>query len=177
VRDSVLCGRGRDLATVDGLDRAGRDCEVVTREVSRDPYANPESEHQTEVEPDSAAFGNTVVALFQVGRIFDGGARNIGFAVSRDRGRTWKRGFLGGLTPRASDPTIAYDRRHARWLAVSLVFGAGGSSLSVNRSADGRRWSAPVRAISTSGGLGQDKEWIACDNWPSSPHYGTCYLS
>ena len=36
--------------------------------------------------PTRSPFGKTVVAVFQVGRIFDGGARNIGFAVSRDRG-------------------------------------------------------------------------------------------
>ena len=98
VRDLVSCGRGYDLATVDGLDRVARDCEMVTRQTSRDPYENGESQHETEVEPDSAAFGKTVVAVFQVGRIFDGGARNIGFAVSRDSGRTWRRGFLPGLT-------------------------------------------------------------------------------
>ena len=163
--------------TVDAFDRVARDCEVVTREISRDPYTNTESEHQTEVEPDSAAFGRKVVAVFQVGRVFDGGARSIGFAVSPDAGRTWTRGFLGGLTPRASDPVVAYDRRHGVWLAVSLVFSSSSSSIDVNRSSDGRRWGAPLEAVSTSPGLGQDKEWIACDDWPQSPHYGTCYLS
>ena len=161
---------------MDGLDRVGLDCEVVTRQASRDPYANGESQHETEVEPDSASFGKTVVALFQVGRIFDGGARNIGYAVSRDSGRTWRRGFLPGLTPRVSDPSIAYDRRHKVWLAVSLVFGGSGSTIAVNRSTDTRHWSAPVSAVTTEQ-FGQDKEWIACDNWPGSPHFGNCYLS
>jgi hypothetical protein len=177
VRDSVLCGRGHDLATVDGLDQVARDCEVVTRQASRDPFHNSESQHETEVEPDSFAFGRTVVAVFQVGRIFDGGARNIGFAVSRNSGRTWKRGFLHGLVPRASDPAIAYDRRHHVWLAVSLVFGSGGSSVAVSRSTDAVHWSRPVTAIATTRGLGQDKEWIVCDNWPQSPFFGRCYLS
>jgi BNR repeat protein len=173
----LLCGRGHDVATVDGLDRVAPDCEVVARQASRDPYENAESQHETEVEPDSFAFGKTVVAVFQVGRVFDGGARNIGFAVSRDRGRTWKRGFLSGLGPRASDPVVTYDRRHRVWLAVSLVFGNGpGSSLAINRSADGLHWGKPVTAIATQQ-FGQDKEWIACDNWPSSPFYGRCYLS
>jgi hypothetical protein len=177
VRDTVSCGRGYDLATVDAFDHVDRDCEVVSRQTSSDPYANTESQHQTEVEPDSAAFGKKVVAVFQVGRVFNGGARNIGFAVSRDSGRTWVRGFLSGLTPRASDPVVAYDRRHGTWLAVSLVFSNTSSSISVNRSRDGRHWSAPVNAVRTSPGLGQDKEWVACDDWPQSPHYGTCYLS
>jgi BNR repeat-like domain len=176
VRDSVFCGRGHDLATVDWLDRVGRDCEVVTRQASRDPYSDAVAQHETEVEPDSFAFGKTVVAVFQVARIFDGGARNIGFAVSRDSGRTWTRGLLRGLVPRASDPVIAYDRRHGTWLAGSLVFDASSSSVKVNRSSDGLHWSDPVTAVQTLQ-FGQDKEWIACDNWPQSPYYGHCYLS
>ena len=157
---------------MDGLDRVARNCEVVSRQASRDPYENGESQHETEVEPDSAAFGKTVVAVFQVGRVFDGGARNIGYAVSQDSGRTWRRGFLGGLVPRASDPSIAYDARHKVWLAVSLVFGNNGSKIAVNRSTDTRHWSPPVTAVSTSPQFGQDKEWIACDDWPQSPFYG-----
>jgi hypothetical protein len=176
IRDVVTCGRGYDLATVDGSDRVGRDCETVTRRASVDPYRNSGSEHETEVEPDSFASGKTVVSVFQVGRYFDGGAHTIGFATSRDSGRTWKRGFLRGLSPRATDPSIAYDQRHKQWLLVSLVFGQG-SSLDVSRSSDGVHWAAPVVTVRTSSELGQDKEWIACDNWPQSPHYGSCYIS
>ena len=178
VRDLVSCGRGHDLATVDGLDRVAPDCEVVTRQASRDPFENGGSAHETEVEP---GLGR----LRQDGRRALPGravlrrrrARDIGYAVSRDSGRTWRRGYLPGLTPRASDPSIAYDRKHGVWLAVSLVFGAGGSKLAVNRSADTKHWSAPVTATATSQQIGQDKEWITCDDWPQSPHFGNCYLS
>ena len=75
-----------------------------------------------------------------------------------------------------SDPAIAYDQKHGEWLAVSLVFGHG-SWLAINRSADGLHWSNPVQAVVTRSALGQDKEWITCDDWPSSPHFGTCYIS
>ena len=148
VHDVVTCGGGYDLATVDGFDRVGQDCETVTRRTSLDPYRNPVSEHATEVEPDSAAFGTTVVAVFQVGRYFDGGSHNIGFAVSRNSGLTWRHGFLHGLTPRVSDPAIAYDQKHGEWLAISLVFGQG-SYLAISRSSDGRHWSNPVQAVVT----------------------------
>jgi hypothetical protein len=182
VRDFVSCGRGRDLATVDLLDRVRGDCELVTREISRDPYRTALGRHQTEVEPDSFAAGSTVVAVFQVGRTFSGGAANIGFAVSRDRGRNWRRGFLPGLPGqglRATDPTIAYDARHRIWLAVSMVFGPSSFAFAVNRSSDGRRWSKPVtaRLAPTAGPATLDKPWIACDNWPQSPFRGRCYLS
>jgi hypothetical protein len=176
-RDVVSCGRGRDLATVDGFDRVARDCEVVTRRISRDPYRGAPSQHETEVEPDSAAFGSTVVAVFQVGRIFDGGSKNIGFAVSQDAGRTWKRGLLHSLVYRASDPSVAYDEKHGFWLVSSLVFAGNHSSIDISRSKDGRLWTDPYIPVATDSGLGQDKEWVACDNWPASPHFGTCYLS
>lgn len=176
VRDTVSCGGGHDLVTVDLLDRVARDCEVVSRQISRDPYTNSLSRHESEVEPSAFGFGRTVVAAFQVGRVFDGGARNIGFAVSRDSGRTWKHGFFRGFDPRPSDPVVTYDRRHGVWLAVALVLQTRGSSVRVSRSRDGLRWGRPVTAVDTSA-FGQDKEWIACDNWPQSPFFGRCYLS
>src|SRR3989441_4424572 len=68
--------------------------------LSTDPYTDQTSQHQTEVEPDTFAFGNTVVSAFQVGRFFDGGASNIGFfATSTDGGNSFADGFLPGPTP------------------------------------------------------------------------------
>src|SRR5216117_1880490 len=55
-------------------------------QLSTDPYTNPDSQHKTEVEPDTFAFGNTIVSTFQVGRFFNGGASNIGWATSTDSG-------------------------------------------------------------------------------------------
>src|SRR5215468_1712916 len=67
--------------------------EAVTR-VSDDPYTgctggSPPEAHATEVEPDTFAFGSTVVATFQVGRIFNGGSCNIGWATSHNGGISW----------------------------------------------------------------------------------------
>jgi hypothetical protein len=77
----------------------GAQANVPLTRVSADPYTNTTSQHATEVEPDTFAFGNTVVAAFQVGRFFDGGATNIGFVRSGDGGRTWDApGFLPGMT-------------------------------------------------------------------------------
>src|SRR5436305_11276414 len=71
--------------------------ETLTQ-ISSDPYTNPTSNHKTEVEPDTFAFGNTIVATFQVGRFFDGGGSNIGFATSTNAGETWTHGFLPSST-------------------------------------------------------------------------------
>ena len=187
--DTVRCGSGFDLVTADLRDAVGRDCETVVRQLSRDPYRNPESQHATEVEPDSYAFGSTIAAVFQVGRIRDGAAANIGFSTSRDAGRTWRSGLLPSLTAnssprgdwaRASDPVVGYDALHRVWLASSLAVTPGQeSALVFNRSSDGLRWSAPVVATSSfaRGETLLDKQWFACDNWTSSPFRGRCYLS
>src|SRR3989441_248193 len=118
--------------------------------LSTDPYTNPTSQHQTEVEPDTFTFGNTVVSAFQVGRFFDGGASNIGFATSIDGGNTFADGFLPGTTPfstpagiyaRVSDASVAFDANHAVWIISYLgIVPAGNTSqvdVLVSRSMDG----------------------------------------
>ena len=65
-RDSVRCGSGLDVVNADLTDRVARDCELVGRRLSRDPYRYPGAQHETEVEPDSFTFGRTTVATFQV---------------------------------------------------------------------------------------------------------------
>ena len=187
--DRLTCGAGFDVVTADLGDNAGRDCEVVTRKLSRDRYTTPEGQHATEVEPDSYAFGSTIATTFQVGRNRDGGAANIGFATSRDAGRTWHSGLLPSLTvnsspsgrwARASDPVVGYDALHGVWLANSLAFIPDQeSALTFNRSPNGVNWSAPVVATSSvaRGDVELDKPWFACDNWMSSPFRGNCYLA
>jgi hypothetical protein len=90
-------------------------------QLSSDPYTNTTSQHATEVEPDSFASGSTIVDAFQVGRFFNGGASNIGWARSTDGGASWSHGFLPGITTfaggsfaRVSDPSVAYRRRARR---------------------------------------------------------------
>src|SRR4051794_37230077 len=72
---------------------------VPIQRLSTDPYINPGAQHATEVEPDTYSFGNTIVSTFQVGRFFEGGATNIGFATSLNAGQSWTSGFLPGITP------------------------------------------------------------------------------
>jgi BNR repeat-like domain len=160
----------------------------VSRAISVDPYRNPQSQHDTQVEPDSFAVGSSVLAVFQSGRIFGGGASNIGFSLSRNSGRTWTGGFLPSTTanstpagpwPIVSDPSVAYDARHGIWLIASLAVAADQSAVIVHSSADGVHWEAPVSATvaPTLGPLLLDKEWIVCDNGASSPFRGHCYVS
>src|SRR5437870_8510904 len=148
--------------------------------LSTDPYTNTSSQHKTEVEPDSFAFGSTMVTTFQVGRFTDGGASNVGWATSTDNGATWTNGFLPGTTvfatppgpwARISDPSVAYDPKHNVWLIATLAIdsNARGAGVIVNRSTDGGlTWQNPVTVVTTTGFA--DKSWIVCDTASTSPN-------
>ncbi len=184
-RDSVRCGRGRDLVNAELQDRVAGDCELVARQLSWDTTRLEGAQHATQAEPDSFAWGDVVVTVFQVGRMEGGGAAAIGFATSRDAGRRWRSGLLPGVTAettppgahlRASDPVAAYDAAHGVWLASTLALADDASRLLVSRSRDGLSWEMP--AVAAEGPPGSlDKEWITCDNGPQSPFRGRCYLS
>src|SRR2546423_15458082 len=156
-------------------------------QLSSDPYTNPTSQHATEVEPDTLASGSTFVSAFQVGRFFNGGASDIGFATSINGGKGFTSGFLPGTTPfstptgiygRVSDPSVAFDARDGGWLISYLgLFPNGNTSevdVLVSRSADGGlTWSNPV-PVNTDGHF-NDKNWTVCDTTASSPFFGNCY--
>ena len=189
-RDTVRCGAGADVVNADLTDAVARDCELVGRRLSRDPYRNDGAQHETEVEPDSFTFGRTTVAAFQVGRHVGGAATNVGYAVTTDDGATWRSGLLPGLTTasvppgpnqRASDPVVAFDAAHAIWLVSTLALEGTTTRLAINRSPDGASWSTATSAAEESvaggdEGIAFDKNWIACDNTATSPHFGRCYL-
>lgn len=184
-RDTVVCGPGRDVVAAELADVVGGTCEVVSRQLSRDTFADVDGQHETQVEPDSFAVGSTIVTAFQAGRMASGGASGIGFATSRDRGATWRSGFLPSLTiatrpagdaPSASDPVVAYDALHGYWLIATVAESEFRVRTLVSRSRDGLTWSAPVIAAGDPAEE-DDKEWLTCDNGIGSPFRGRCYLS
>src|SRR5438105_12480270 len=109
----------------------------ITR-LSTDPYTNTSSMHQSEVEPDTFSYGSTTVGAFQVGRFYDGGSSNIGWATTTDNGANWVSGFLPGITiyqggthARDTDPAVAYDVAHGTWMIVSLTLEGAGTGCAV----------------------------------------------
>ena len=157
-------------------------------QISSDPFtsatctASNTTYHHTEVEPDTFSNGSTIVATFQVGRVFDGGSCDIGFATSTDNGGSWTNGLLpgtttfeGGTYDRISDPSVAFDARHNTWLIASLALtGASGAAVLVSQSTNGgTTWANPVTVHAQSG---VDKNWIVCDNTSTSPFFGHCYV-
>src|SRR5947209_5730815 len=163
---------------------------VSPADIATDPFtqgtcaASTATNHHANVEPDSFSNGATIVAAYQVGRIYDGGACAIGFATSTDNGATWSSGLLPGITKnvaggsndRSTDASVAYDAKHGVWLVSSLTLleagGVHGNSVVTSRSTDGLTWSTPF-TTATGGDL--DKNWIVCDNTSTSPSYGHCY--
>ena len=152
---------------------------VALTQLSADTFTNPGSQHDTEVEASSFASGATIVSAFQVGRIFSGGASDIGFASTSDGGATWANGFLPGITiydkgtfNAASDPVVAFDAAHSTWIISSLTI-ANVDQVVVSRSRDGINWDNPIIVSTTPD---SDKNWITCDNTPASPYFGHCYV-
>jgi hypothetical protein len=160
-------------------------------QISSDPYTNTDTQHATEVEPDTFAFGNTIVATFQVGRGGQGGSSDTGWATSIDGGANWAHGFLPGLTKvdnpnnpydLANDPGVGYDAAHGLWLIVTMPWAypigkrppVPNPAVVVSRSIDGLNWDNPIPV--TPDVLVSDKPWITCDNFPTSPFFGHCYV-
>lgn len=157
--------------------------------ISVDNLTNSDSDHQTEVEPDTFAWGNTIVSAFHVARrpgSIGWGSGDIGYATSTDGGTTWRHGDLPGLTVNyeggtygaAADPSVAYDAKHGEWLISTLPLAGLSSSsgeigdVAVSRSKTGLAWGNPIIIDSTHL---DDKNWTVCDNTSTSPYYGNCY--
>ena len=162
----------------------------TAHQISIDPFTDASgAEADTEVEPAVAIDPNhpdTVVAVFQQGR-FDttGGCVDPGFATSRDGGVTWTAGSLPGLTvaaggpfDRASDPAVVVGADGAVY-AQTIPFDVRDcrSALAVQRSDDhGLSFNPPVLVQDDSTcGVFNDKDWIAADVFPASPHLGRVY--
>ena len=157
--------------------------------ISTDTFTNSDSDHKTEVEPDTFAWGNTIVSAFHIARrpgSIGWGSADVGFSTSTNGGATWKYGSLPGLTViykdgtfgAAADPSVAYDAKHGEWLISTLpLVGLSDASryigdVAVSRSTDGLSWGSPIMIDTTAL---DDKNWSTCDNTTTSPYYGNCY--
>jgi hypothetical protein len=162
--------------------------QIPLTQISTDTFTNTSSQHETEVEPASYAFGNTIVSTFQMGRFTDGGASDIGFSTSTNAGMTWTNGTLPGITKvegsgtydRASDTSVIYNQKYKIWLAetlgLSVTGGVHGAAVLVSSSTDGITWGNPVKVSVVESGGYYDKPWIGCDNTSTSKYYGNCYV-
>ncbi len=82
---------------------------------------------------------------------------------------------------RITDPSVTYDADHAIWMIATVVFitnqsGIAAPAVLVSLSTNGGTiWSNPITILNSGNNGGLDKDWITCDNTPTSPYFGTCY--
>jgi hypothetical protein len=164
---------------------------VGAQQVSEDvipPVQGSEPDTQQEpmiaVDPNDP---NVVVAVFQEGRFTDIAAQAIGYATSQDAGRTWIHGELPGLTQaaggpfeRASDPVVAFGPDGAVYATTIALdeINRFRTAVTIQRSDDhGLTWGDPVPIrVDTNLSIFNDKEWLAVDTFPASPHFGRIYV-
>ena len=154
-------------------------------------HVGPE-QPDTTIEPSIAVNPNNplnAVAGWQVGRVDAGGDATNGYAVTFDGGKTWKNGFIPGLTTgrggafdRASDAVIAFGPNNTVYYS-SLIFndvtGNGLESAIVNNtSTDGGKTWGPVTTVQDDPGGGlNDKNWVVVDNGSEGGHHlGRVYV-
>ncbi|MEM7352316.1 MAG: sialidase family protein [Acidobacteriota bacterium] len=99
-----------------------------------------------------------------------GGGGFTGFARSIDGGLTWDdRGAVGGES--VGDPSVVWRRSDGFFYYATLRSGGG---LALYRSTDDCQtfsfFGAPETGVA-------DKELLAVDNWPQSPHFGNLYIA
>ena len=186
---AIVFGSGV-FAEAGDVFRRGR----FVKQISASPFAKvvttETDETDSEWEPHIAvdpADPSIVVAVVQQGQA---PYRTIGVATSHDGGRTWTSGSLPALTApqdgpfeRATDPVVAFGPDgtvYAQTLAIDGPSGAETrSSVVVQRSDDGGlTFGSPMLIQDDQGAplvMTNDKNWIAVDGFPSSPHYGRIY--
>ncbi len=148
------------------------------------PVAQPE----TQAEPHLAVNPENplnLVAAYQESRFVNGGARALNYSTSFDGGATWTEGILprvsvaaGGPWEKASDPWVAFGPNN-RVYYVSLLFNQStpDNAIGVSHSSDGGvTWSSPVEVHRSLADF-NDKETIAVDTNPASPHFGNVYVA
>src|SRR4051812_2078023 len=152
---------------------------VALTRLSTDTFTNSTSAHATQVEPDTYAFGSTIVMAAQTGRFNDGGASDIAYATSTDNGVTWSGGNLPGITTfagggpynRVSDAAVAFDARHGVWLISTLPLleagGVHGAAILTSRSTNGGASFGNPVPLATRGGLHKKRD--APRNNPATP--------
>ena len=194
-RSCTSSGGGAALA--DGVDpRPGR---PVRRRARLPPERGGAVDHRrrrTRRAPGTLAKLSTLVGTEQVGRVYDGGACDIGYEVSVERRPVWKHGELpltvqggqantcAGPLTRASDTVPRTTQRHDVWLVSTLGLSGNANvpAVYINRgtvdfSTSDIDWQAPIcQHFTQAAADSPDKNWITCDNWPTSKGYGNCYV-
>jgi hypothetical protein len=160
-------------ATGDPAANVNLDCD--------DPFPN----NEPDIEVDPADPHHMIASSNDYGTCCDE------FYTTFDGGHTWTTGNMSneGPTVIGSDPVTVFDVKHDTAIHTSLNFKANANyachgDLVASVSEDGGvTWQSPAVVYNGKGCDNAptqrfaDKEWIVVDNNPSSPYYGTAYLT
>ena len=162
-----------------GLPAPAHADEPLTQ-LSSDPFTNVDGQHRTQVGSDSFQSGTTIFTAFQAGRGSGGGSAGVGYAAYSKQSRTWRTGFLDGITVHrgggqygaVSDVKVAYCFNcYDMWLVSSLAInGPGGSSAIITSRTNNNGYSFFKPVVAVTGQV--TKQWLVCNYHPSGP----CYL-
>src|SRR6266550_3296889 len=142
----LTLGCGSGSAHTEPAQTAFPAATVPLTKLSSDPYTNSTSQHATEVEPDTFAFGSTIVTAFQVGRIHGGGASDIGFATSTNAGDADKNWIVCDN----NSTSQFYGHCYIEWDDVN-----SGDLIKMNTSADGGlTWESALNTADGAHGIG-----------------------
>lgn len=120
--------------------------------------------------------GSTVIASFNDSGSFLGGASSFtGIARSTDGGATFTDQGAPPVSAQgdAGDPVLARNNVTGRAILTTLGFNSATALQSFRTDDDGATYQAPVEC--DGGGLNNDKEWLACDNFGGAGQ-GNFYL-
>jgi hypothetical protein len=178
----------RSLSTASSAFSTVSEVQQISRDILPTP---PGAEPDTQQEPDIAVDPNdpnVVVAVFQQGRFFDIASVDPGYTTSHDGGRTWVRGnfphltqTVGGPYERASDPVVAFGPDGAVYITTIALDEINDfrTAVTIQRSDDGGLTFGDPVIIREDANLSvfNDKEWVAVDTFPASPHFGRIYVA
>jgi hypothetical protein len=154
--------------------------DVLLTLLSADPFTNADGQHRTQVGSDSFQSGTTIFTAFQAGRGSGAGSAGVGYAAYNKQSRTWRTGFLDGITVHrgggqygaVSDVKVAYCFNcYDMWLVSSLAIdGPGGSTAIITSRTNNNGYSFFKPVVAATGQF--TKHWLVCNYHPSGP----CYL-
>jgi hypothetical protein len=178
----LLAGPLVRVSTDQGVTAPLQPWELAT---SGTAHIDSQTEPWIDVNPENRS---NMVGFWQEDRWSTGGARNLVFGTSTDGGATWTNiplqgvsRLAGGQYERVTDPWLDFglgNRVHATSLAFDDTFPFKNAIFVHTSTNGGLTWGPPVTVTATERWEEfNDKQALAVDDYPTSPHRGNVYVA